>query len=270
MVEAAVAAAGEGWSVTAATRAGTDDMEEAREALARLGAVEMEDRIVRAGSTPHLDRETGTVRDRGGAWPVDVLRTVLTGADALYVGFATGTELDAEGLEALRTLAPDIPIYVSLARLPEDLPPALPLQGIDAVQVTREGARLLVPDAERSEAAATALLSRGPSLAVVLGDAHEVLIASARGRAHLLARPAGEEEPAARPIVHHLPAPRGGGRATPDTWSSTFFARLLAGDTLQAAASRASIAAAGGAQAAAISAGADGAAPTEDEEGQGR
>jgi hypothetical protein len=78
-VEAAVAAVGEGWTVTAATRVGTDDMEAARDALSRLGAVEMEDRIARGGSTPHLDPETGAVRDRGGAWPVDVLRTVITG-----------------------------------------------------------------------------------------------------------------------------------------------------------------------------------------------
>jgi hypothetical protein len=266
-VEAAAAAVAEGWIVTAATRVGTDDTEEARDALSRLGAVEMEGRIARGGSTPHLDPDTGAVRDRGGAWPVDVLRTVIHGADALYVGFASGTELDAEGLEALRPLAPDVPIYASLSRTPEDLSPAAPLQGIDAVQVTGEGARLLAPDSERAEAAATALLARGPSLVVVLTGG-EVLIASARGRAQILARPEAGDADAGRPIVHHFPGPRTLDPAVFDVWGATFFARLLAGDTLQAAASRAGRAAEGGTRGAAVSPGPDGPERTDSEGGE--
>jgi hypothetical protein len=267
-VEAAVAAVGEGWTVTAATRVGADDMEEAREALSRLGAVEMEDRIARGGSTPHLDPETGAVRDRGGAWPVDVLRTVITGADALYVAFASGTELDAEGLEALSALAPGAPIFVSFTRLPDPSLAGIPLRGAAGAQVTGEGARLLVPEAERGEAAATALLSRGLSLVVVLTGG-EALIASARGRAQLLGGPAAGDPEAGRPIVHHLPGPRALDAAVTDAWGATFFARLLAGDTLQAAASRAGLAADGGARGAAISPGPGGREPKDEQEGMG-
>ena len=255
----------DGWEVVPLLKVGRDLAESALRYLRELPHMELETgiRIVPESNNRvelrYLDRERRTERLSGGVppWSWPELAPLVRSCDALYVNFISGYEMDLDAARALRASYPG-PTYADLhslflgmaaqgLRVPQELPSwGAWLRCFDAVQMNEAEFDLL----GRAWGDPWALAAHvvGPELkliAVTLGD---------RGAAYV-AGPGFDPDPAGWPARRHTlgshgaaesrrhPLPGNSVSGDPtgcgDVWGATFFARLLAGDTLDAAMVRA-------------------------------
>jgi sugar/nucleoside kinase (ribokinase family) len=235
------------WTVRALLRIGAD-MEE--EALALLGAyprldasrveivAEPNNRVVLSyhSASDRIERLTGGVS----GWAANELLERADGCDAVLVNFISGNELSLEGAEALRSTF-DGPLYADLHSLfmgiaSDGTRVPRPLEAwrrwcacFDHVQMNENEFELLDPVLAPEERA-RAVLEAGPRLLVVTRGG--------RG-ATCVAR---DDEDGGRIVTREvtIPAPRRGDpTGCGDVWGATMFARLLAGDAVDAAAAEA-------------------------------
>ena len=186
-------------------------------------------------------------------WTWEEMEPILAQADALYVNFITGFELNLETVRLFRRRL-SIPLYADLhslflgvtsggRRYSRPLPEWMNwAQAFDVVQVNQDELELLgAPSVGPWAAAERALGADLKLIAVTLGSSG----------ARYLAHPTFREDPLAWPAQRGLddattgtrsgtidaPSPGGSGDPTGcgDVWGATFFARLLAGDPLETA-----------------------------------
>lgn len=264
-LSALAAALPEDWEVVPILKVGRDLSESALRYLRELPHMELETgvRIVPEANNRvelrYLDRERRTERLSGGVppWAWTELSPVARTCDALYVNFISGYEMDLDAARALRvgytgpTYADLHSLFLGIAgqglRVPQELPSwGAWLRCFDAVQMNEAEFDLL----GRAWGDPWALAAHvvGPELkliAVTLGD---------RGAAYVVG-PGFESDPMGWPARRHTlgahgaaesrrhSVPSGGLVGDPtgcgDVWGATFFARLLAGDPLDMAMSRA-------------------------------
>jgi sugar/nucleoside kinase (ribokinase family) len=267
---AAVSAAlPEGWEAVPLIKVGRDRSEAALRFLRGLPGLELETgvRVVPEMNNRvelrYIDRERRTEYLTGGvpAWSWPELAPLVRSCDALYVNFISGFEMDLDAARALRSSFPG-PTYADLhslflglgaqgLRIPRELPAwGAWLRCFDAVQMNESEFDLL----GRAWGDPWGLAAHvvGPELkmiAVTLGD---------RGAAWVTA-PGFAPDPSEWPALRHglgRTGAAGSGRCAlegataegdptgcGDVWGATTFARLLAGDSLEAAFRRANQAA---------------------------
>lgn len=255
----------EGWVAVPILKVGRDLAEPALRWLRQVPGLELETgvRIVPDPNNRvelrYLDRERRTERLSGGVppWTWPDLAPLVRTCDALYVNFISGFEMDLDAARALRAGYPG-PTYADLHslflgigaqgfRIPRELPAwGAWLRCFDAIQMNEREFELLGEAWGDPWALAAHVV--GPELkliAVTLGERGAAYVAGPEfqpdpmtwpGRRHTLGA-AGST--ASR---HHSPSglpvsgdPTGCG----DVWGATFFSRLLAGDSLDAAMGRA-------------------------------
>ncbi|MDT8340230.1 MAG: carbohydrate kinase family protein [Longimicrobiales bacterium] len=269
-LSALAAALPDGWEVVPLLKVGRDLSEEGMRYLRALPGVDAETgvRVVPAPNNRvdlrYLDGARRTERLSGGVppWHWAELAPLARSCDALYVNFISGFEMDLDAARALRAGFPG-PTYADLHSLFLGLDPG-------GVRVARElpawGAWLRCFDAVQMNEAEFELLGRawgdpwalaahvvGPELkliAVTLGERGSAYVAAPDFRPDPMAWPArrhslGEAGTAAsRRLTVAGEAVTGDPTGCGDVWGATFFARLLAGDTLEAAMASANAAAA--------------------------
>lgn len=271
---AAAAACPEGWEVVPVAKVGADLAEEARAYAAALPRVAVGPSLVTVEQANNRVELRYTSTDRRGerqtggvpGWTWEELAPHVAGLDALFVNFLSGFEMDLETAEALR-LGYEGPLYADLHSLFLGCPGAgvrvqraLPhwerwMACWDAVQLN-EDERAMLPGAlaDRREPPVS-LLDHGPGLvAVTLGPGGVTVAADPgmpddpagwpgwRGRRGVGGDDGGRETRGGWIAAPGSPAsgdPTGCG----DVWGATFFASLLGGYALEAAAQRAHAAA---------------------------
>jgi sugar/nucleoside kinase (ribokinase family) len=260
-LSALVAALPAGWEVVPILKLGADLAESALRFLNTLPRVDLTAGI-RVAAEPNNRVELRyqsegrrTERLSGGVptWLWPELGSVVRGCDALYVNFISGFELELDAARALRD-GYSGPIYADLhslflgvgrqgLRTPRELPSSASwLRCFDAVQLNEEEFDLL--SREWGDPWLLAAGAVGPELKLIL------VTLGPRGAAYV-AGPGFQADPSEWPRTRRrvaTPGPTKSGRVAPagaalagdptgcgDVWGATFFARLLAGDDLEAA-----------------------------------
>jgi len=268
-LEALAAQLPEGWVVAPLLRVGRDLSEEAFHFLRSIPRVEPEAVTVVPESNNRVeihylegDRRTERLSGGVGPWSWPELAPLVRDCDALYVNFISGFELTLDTAQALRASYRG-PLYADLhslflgvgrggIRVPQELAAwGNWLRCFDAIQMNEDEFELL----GRSWGDPWELAARvvGPDLKLL------VVTLGPRGAAYVAAG-GFEPDPAGWPGRRHAVATTGTPRSGKvevkggerdgdptgcgDTWGATFFARLLAGDDLEGALSRANEAAA--------------------------
>ncbi len=187
------------------------------------------------------------------------LKPLLAGVDALYINLISGFELDLETAQLIRAHFHG-PIYCDLhslllavqpdgARTLQPLPnPAAWCRCFDIIQVNEDEMQMMAAD---PLALAAIAMGAGVSVLNVTMGARGVAYFAAPGfdtLADLNRDSLGTSSGAVRTALHPAAPTRdlGGGDPTGcgDVWGATYFSRMLAGDTLEAAMRAASAAAA--------------------------
>jgi sugar/nucleoside kinase (ribokinase family) len=268
-LSAVSAALPDGWVAVPLIKVGRDRAEAALRFLRSLPGLELETGIRVVPETNnrvelrYVDRERRTEHLTGGvpAWSWPELAPLVRSCDALYVNFISGFEMDLDAARALRasfhgpTYADLHSLFLGLGarglRIPQELPAwGAWLRCFDAVQMNEAEFELL----GRAWGDPWGLAAHvvGPELkmiAVTLGD---------RGAAWVTA-PGFSPDPSRWPALRHGLGQAGAAESgrcplqgttvdgdptgCGDVWGATVFARLLAGDPLQAAFERANRAA---------------------------
>lgn len=255
------AALPEGWEVVPLVKVGRDLAEDAMRFLREIPGVRVDEGVLVVPEPNNRvelrygDGKRRTERLTGGVPPwnwVELAPRVLP-CDALYVNFIAGYELELEAALALRTGFPG-PLYADLhslflglgqegLRVPRPLPAWEEwLRCFDAVQMNEEEFELL--GRVRGDPWVLAAEAVGPDLKLVCVTLGE------RGAAYV-SEPAFDPDPLTWPASRHRVAAPGPCRSglipaegpldtgdptgCGDVWGATFFARLLAGDSLEEA-----------------------------------
>jgi sugar/nucleoside kinase (ribokinase family) len=259
------ASAPQGWEVVPLIKVGRDLSESALRFLRSLPGMELETgvRIVPEPNNRvelrYQDRERRTERLSGGVppWSWPELAPLARSCDALYVNFISGFEMDLDAARALRasfsgpTYADLHSLFLGLGsqglRVPRELPAwGAWLRCFDAVQMNEDEFELLGRAWGDPWRLAAELV--GPELklmAITLGD---------RGAGYVTG-PGFDPDPATWPEMRHTLGTSGAAESghcplgsepvtgdptgCGDVWGATFFARLLAGDSLETAMGRA-------------------------------
>ena len=187
------------------------------------------------------------------------LKPLLSGLDALYINLISGFELDLETVQLIRTHY-DGPIYCDmhsllLARQPDGARTLQPLENpgawfrcFDIVQVNEDEMSMMAPDPLALAAMATAAGVK--VLNVTLGKRGVVYVAAPGFERlsdldrHRLGPATGTVRTELVPAVPSRDLEGGDPTGCGDVWGATYFSRLLAGDDIRTAMSRAAIAAA--------------------------
>lgn len=262
---ALAAARGPDWRLVPIIKVGRDLEERARAFFAGLPGTDADAgiRVVPERNNRvelhYLDRERRTECLTGGVpgWTFEELAPLLEGLDALYVNFISGWELDLAAATRVRLAYPG-PIYADLHSLFLGVGPGgqrvpRPLEAwrewlrcFDVVQMNEaELGQLAAQWGDPWRLAAEVVGTELKALLVTLGERGSAYVASPafrprplewRRRGLEVARPLAapgasrsERLPAEGPIASGDPTGCG------DVWGATCFARLLAGDTLEAA-----------------------------------
>lgn len=256
------AAVSKDWEIVPIVKVGSDLAQKARQYLRSLENIAPDAAPI---EVPHqsnrvaLHYQTDERRSEcliGGipGWSWSGLRPLLHDIDALYINLISGFELDLETAQLLRQHFHG-PIYCDLHSLllsiqPDGLRTLSPLPNpqawcrcFDFLQVNEEEMEMMAQDS--MELAAMAMANGVGTLAVTLGKRGVVYFAAAgfNGIADLkrerLARPGGPSRTALLP-ARETRSPQGGDpTGCGDVWGATYFSRLLAGDKLDDAMSRA-------------------------------
>jgi hypothetical protein len=266
---AAVAAGNQDWQIVPIMKVGADLQDRAFSFLGSLPGIPHENGILivpepnNRVELRYQDRERRCERLTGGVppWRWEEIAPALRGLDALYINFISGFEMDLETARRLR-IGFNGPIYADLHSLllgvdAEGMRVPKPLhewrewiQCFDIVQVNEDELTLLAHywgDPWRFAAE-------------VVGDELRLLVVTlgSRGAAYI-ASPAYSDNPLqwrqpglhvhkslSRPgatsseLIAAVPGPEDGDpTGCGDVWGATFFCRLLAGDPLRAAMTRA-------------------------------
>ena len=258
---AASVALPDGWEVVPVVKVGRDLSERAFRFFRGLPRVRPEDgvRVVAAPNNRvelrYVDRHRRTEHLSGGVppWTWPELAPIVRSCDALYVNFISGFEMELDTARSLRE-GYDGPTYTDLhslflgvegggRRVPRDLPSWNEwLRCFDAVQMNEdEFARLGGESGDPWKLSAEVM---GPELKLI------TVTLGPRGAAYV-AVPGFDPDPRVWPDRRRrmaepgtvrsarIPAPTGEVDGDPtgsgDVWGATFFARLLAGETLEAA-----------------------------------
>lgn len=212
-------------------------------------------------SLHYLSAERRCERPTGGVpgWNWLGLKPLLNGLDALYINLISGFELDLETAQLIRSHSSGA-IYCDLHSLllavqPDGLRTLQPLPNpaawcrcFDMIQVNEDEMEMMAAD---PLALAAMAMSAGVSVINVTLGARGVAYFAAPGfdtLADLNRSSFGASGGAVRTALHPAAQTRdlGGGDPTGcgDVWGATYFSRMLAGDTLDAAMRAASLAAA--------------------------
>ena len=250
------------WEIVPIVKVGYDLAQRAREYLGSLDNIDPEAAPI---EVPHQSNrvalhyqsdERRCERLTGGipGWSWAGLKPLLRGMDALYINLITGLEIDLETAQLLRQHFRG-PIYCDLHSLLlavqlDSVRALAPLSNpqawcrcFDFLQVNEEEMQMMAHDS--MELAAMAMANGVSTLAVTLGKRGVVYFAASgfNGltdmRRETIARPGGASGTALLPA--HRPRTTDGGDPTGcgDVWGATYFSRLLAGDNLDTAMSRA-------------------------------
>jgi sugar/nucleoside kinase (ribokinase family) len=249
------------WEMVPMLKVGTDLSEAAFRFLRSIPRADVETGVRVVGEPNnrveirYVDQDRRSERLSGGVppWLWSELAPAIRSCDALYVNFISGFEMSLDAAQSLRA-AFDGPTYADLhslflgigrggLRVPRELAAwANWLRCFDAVQLNEEEFELLGRSwGDPWELAAQVVGADLKLIAVTLGD---------RGAAYVAAggfAPNPERWPELRRRLGISGTPRSG-RATldggplegdptgcGDVWGATFFARLLAGDAMEAA-----------------------------------
>lgn len=259
-LEALCASLPDGWEVRPLVKVGRDLSERALRFLRRIPGVCVDPGVTVVPEPNHRvelryrGEARRTERIEGGVppWSWAELAPLVRDCDAVYVNFISGFELGLDTARALRD-GYDGPIYADLHSLFLGLGPAglrvpreLPLwrdwlRCFDAVQVNEDEFELLGGGSEDPWALAAGSVGAGLKLmAVTLGARGAAYVAGPGLRPDPLAWPAerrlGVVGPARSGRILAAGEPRRGDpTGCGDVWGSTLFARLLAGQGLEAA-----------------------------------
>lgn len=260
-MEALTAALPENWEIVPIVKVGADLARSAIDFLSDLPRVrtdigvqvvpEPNNRVELRYEDRHrrCERLTGGVRP----WTWADLAPVARQCDALYVNFISGYELELPTAQGLRsgfrgpTYADLHSLFLGIGRLGDRIPRPLPswsewLRSFDAVQMNEDEFELL--GRARGDAWQLAAETVGPDLKLIT-------VTLGPGGAAYVAGPGFVPDPTRWPAVRNRLATPGQSRSgrvsgasgevdgdptgCGDVWGATFFARLLAGDPLEAA-----------------------------------
>lgn len=238
-----------GWTLVPVVKIGADLFAEATgylRSFSRIGDTAFVRRVKEANNRVELVYAAGSDRVEvlsGGVpgWSADELGEVLPALDALYVNFIAGWELDLAGAERVRDGFAG-PCYADLhslfldvgsdgRRLPRGLPRSDEWGGcFDAVQMNSDEFVLFTGgESERRSVVESALASRASMIIATRGSGEVELMTSG-----------GTDGSLARRLVPVAEGPcRGDPTGCGDIWGATFFAALIAGTDVEAAAERA-------------------------------
>ena len=256
------ASVGGDWEIVPLVKVGSDLSEKAREYLRSLDHATADAAPIEVAQ--HSNRVTLRYQTderrceqlSGGVpgWSWAGLKPLLGDLDALYINLITGLELDLETAQLIRQHFRG-PIYCDLHSLllaiqPGEVRTLAPLPNppawcrcFDFLQVNEEEMEMMARDS--MELAAIAMANGVSTLAVTLGKRGVVYFATAgfNGLADLtretIARPGGASRTALLPARPARNAQGGDPTGCGDVWGATYFSRLLAGDNLETAMSRA-------------------------------
>jgi hypothetical protein len=250
------------WEIVPLVKVGYDLAQRAREYLGSLenlaadaAPIEVAQKSNRVALHYQTD-ERRCERLTGGipGWNWAGLKPLLRDIDALYVNLISGFELDLETVQLIRQHFRG-PIYCDLhslllavqpdgMRTPAPLPnPPAWCRCFDFLQVNEEEMQMMAHDS--MELAAMAMANGVSTLAVTLGKRGVVYFAGAgfNGiddlKRETIARPGGASRTALLPAHRARNAQGGDPTGCGDVWGATYFSRLLAGDKLETAMSRA-------------------------------
>jgi hypothetical protein len=251
------AALPDGWEIVPIIKVGSDLAARATDYLTELKRLAPDAALIEVPypnnrvELRYITSERRAEKLTGGVpgWSWLGLKPLLKDLDALYINFISGFELDLETAQLLRQHF-EGPIYCDLHMLvmavqPSGLRSLQPLPNVaewcrcfDVMQVNEDEVTAMAPDP--MALAATALASGVWCLAVTLGPRGAVYFAQPDFDKLDLSRPRRTFGPATGPIRTALiPAPQVEGAVDPtgcgDVWGSTYFSRLLAGDSLEVA-----------------------------------
>ncbi len=260
-LEALTVSLPEGWDILPILKVGRDLAEPAFRFLRELPRVQVEPGVV-VVSEPNnrvelryhdgvrrCERLTGGVPP----WSWPELAPIVGLSDALYVNFISGYEMELETARSLRASFPG-PTYADLHslflgmghhgdRIPRPLPHAAEwLHSFDAVQMNEEEFELL--GRAWGDPWALAAQAVGPELkliTVTLGGRGAAYVAGAAFREDPFRWPAERHRMAvagtsrSARVEGEAPVESGDPTGCGDVWGATCFARLLGGDTLEAA-----------------------------------
>jgi len=269
-LEALSAALPPHWTVAPLIRLGRDREDEARAYLSTLPGLESDRGLLPVDlptTSVELRYDNGIRRSerlsgRMPPWSWEALEPLLADADAVYVNFITGFEMELWTARLFRQHL-SVPSYADLHSLflaisPDGVRNPRPLESweswvrsFDVVQMNEGEFGLLAdPEGDPWRRAERVLGKDTKLIAVTLGHRGSAYMATPDTPWTLegarVARPGGERELVAlrgevRPAD---PVPGGDTTGCGDVWGATFFARLLAGDGLETAMGRANRAAA--------------------------
>ena len=264
-LESLAAGLTEEWQVLPLVKVGSDLAREADAYLSGIPRVRVGSTLVRAAAwNPRVElryvdgvRVSERISHIPPPWSWSELEPRMRSCDALYVNFITGFEVELETALRLRESFHG-PIYTDLHSLFLALdgegrrsPRALPdadrwLRASDAVQVNEAEFHLLSGDADDPWRWATEAVESGTSLIAVTledrGAAYAAAPAFAPDPFHWVRlRTGGSGGGAAQlgAVEQRSGSIRGDSTGCGDVWGSTLFARLLAGEPLEAAMARA-------------------------------
>jgi sugar/nucleoside kinase (ribokinase family) len=256
------ASVGPDWEIVPIVKVGSDLAQRAREYLHSLDNIAADAAPIEVShqsnrvALHYLTDERRSERLIGGipGWNWSGLKPLLRDIDALYVNLISGFEIDLETAQLIRQHFRG-PIYFDLHSLllsiqPDGVRKLVPLPNpqawcrcSDFLQVNEEEMEMMAHDS--MELAAMAMANGVKSLVVTLGKRGVVYFAAAGFNSladlkqETIARPGGASRTALLP-AHRARTPEGGDpTGCGDVWGATYFSRLLAGDNLDTAMSRA-------------------------------
>ena len=195
-----------------------------------------------------------TERLTGGVpgWTWDELAPLVDICDALYVNFVSGFEMELETAEALRDdfsgpIYADLhSLFLSTAKGGTRVPTPLNawkdwVQCFDVVQMNETESKLVGCDGDLSDIASDPLGIKPRLIAITLGSRGAQFFTTASFDRHwdsLVGLPTATAASSGRVPVSSLPC-KGDPTGCGDVWGATAFARLLAGDALEDAITKA-------------------------------
>ena len=195
-----------------------------------------------------------TERLTGGVpgWAWDELAPLVDICDALYVNFVSGFEMELETAEALRDdfsgpIYADLhSLFLSTAKGGTRVPTPLNawkdwVQCFDVVQMNETESKLVGCDGDLSDIASDPLGIKPRLIAITLGSRGAQFFTTASFDRHwdsLVGLPTATAASSGRVPVSSLPC-KGDPTGCGDVWGATAFARLLAGDALEDAITKA-------------------------------
>jgi hypothetical protein len=256
------AAVGSKWEIVPIVKVGSDLAQKARDYLQTLDNIAGDAAPIEVPHpsnrvTLHYQTEERRCEQLSGGipgWNWAGLKPLTGDLDALYINLISGFEMSLETAQLLRQHFRG-PIYCDLHSLllavqPDGMRTLAPLPNppawcrcFDFVQVNEEEMGMMAHDS--MELAAIAMANGVSSLAVTLGRRGVVYFAASgfNGMADLkreaISRPGGTSRTALLPARPARNAQGGDPTGCGDVWGATYFSRLLAGDNLEAAMSRA-------------------------------